>query len=197
MPNWCQFVDLIVLCRKSILIPASHILVWHVGPFSLTPLRAERFWCCWGRLLTRDSSSLLVSQPARTETTQSRGMMCITKPQHTEDQQGKNTIHVDVHLLLLHLSPKAPVCPSFPTIFRILTTKLLKYTQLWKWRWKRLSCICSYGYPDPDYLRRVQDELSAKGIKWHDLMTGCAQTPQRRFPLAFHFVTMVWSSHYI
>lgn len=24
----------------------------------------------------------------------------------------------------------------------------------------------SYGYPDPDYLKRVQEELKAKGIYW-------------------------------
>lgn len=26
--------------------------------------------------------------------------------------------------------------------------------------------VCSYGYPDPDYLSRIGDELTAKGIKW-------------------------------
>lgn len=24
---------------------------------------------------------------------------------------------------------------------------------------------CSYGYPDPDYLKRVKEELKAKGIE--------------------------------
>ena len=29
-----------------------------------------------------------------------------------------------------------------------------------------IECICifSFGYPDPDYLNRVKDELKAKGI---------------------------------
>ena len=26
------------------------------------------------------------------------------------------------------------------------------------------SVLFSYGYPDPNYLKRVQDELAAKGI---------------------------------
>lgn len=28
-----------------------------------------------------------------------------------------------------------------------------------------LLCASSFGYPDPDYLRRVRDELKAKGIE--------------------------------
>ena len=31
-------------------------------------------------------------------------------------------------------------------------------------------CVCcSYGYPDPDYLKRVQEELAVKGVTEADL----------------------------
>lgn len=35
--------------------------------------------------------------------------------------------------------------------------------------WKNCpSSLCSYGYPDPDYLKRVEEELAAKGVQWAD-----------------------------
>ncbi len=32
-------------------------------------------------------------------------------------------------------------------------------------RLNSMYCFLSYGYPDPTYLKRVKEELAAKGIK--------------------------------
>lgn len=161
---WC------FVCSRSIRIPVSPIPVPHVGPTCPTPLRAEEFWCCWGRLLTRDSSSPSASPPAPAGTTQSRGTTSITKPQSTEDQPGKNNTY---HDCVSHLKPQ--LVPDFQRYFKFYGQDGSNKLSFGTNPWKCLSSICSYGYPDADYLRRVEEELAAKGVQWPELVRGGVQ----------------------
>lgn len=44
-------------------------------------------------------------------------------------------------------------------VFRSSQSTLVQHVHLFP------LCASSFGYPDPDYLRRVRDELKAKGIE--------------------------------
>ena len=130
---------------RSTRIRGSRIAALLASAICRTTRRVGRCWRCCGRRSRRGSHSPLASRSPLDKTTASSGTTSTTRPPFTEGPRSTAFAYSYFDLLALASTSRFLFSVAQCSQSRILSAR-------------------RFGYPDPNYLQRVTDELKAAGI---------------------------------